>query len=561
MLEHLKVQNFALIDNINLDFSPGLNVFTGETGAGKSILLGALSVLLGERILDEFYRTPNSVLQVQGTLDVSSLKLPDWVQPEDGLLIISRQAQKGKRALNYVNNQQTTQAALADLGNFLVDIHGQHQHQSLLKPSTHGQFLDAYGNLSDLKKNYLDTYTDYHLLLKKINNLTHNLQKRKTEKDFLEFQLAEIENSGLKEGEAEVLRREQELLASAEKRAEIVSKLIELISENDGAILENLSVAAHNLDKLVELDSSLSNTSETLQQAAVSVEELWRTLLSYRDKIDYSSQRLEEINERLFSLEKLFRKYNTDEKGLLRIAKELSSELSFIDIDEHEIERLNENRKKLRKKLLKLAEELSNARKQVKRDFQNQVETYLNALAMPNASLVVKLTETPDENGIFEKDDLRYKLTENGLEEIQFMFSANLGEEPKPLARIASGGELSRIMLALKTALLDSDKVPVLVFDEIDVGIGGKTAETVGKRLKELSKTKQILLVTHLHQIARYADAHFQVSKREENARTVTEIIRLNEDARVKELARMLGGEKITDTIIAHAKELLDNSQ
>lgn len=561
MLERLRISNFALIDAAELEFSAGLNVLTGETGTGKSILLGALSVLLGERITDNLFRSDAETLEVEANLTAQGLKLPDWIEAGEGMLLILRKAQKGKRAVNFVNQGQTTQAALAELGNHLVDIHGQHQHQLLLKPSTHGRFLDAYGGLGPLRDAYVKALTNYRQLLAGIKTLENDIAKRREQRDFLQFQFDEIAKLDPRQGETAELKAERELLASAEQRVELANRLIGLISEQEASVLEGLALLSQMLKDLLTLDSSMEGLSSTIGQAEISAQEVWRELLSYRESIEYSPERLEEINERLFAFEKLYRKHEVNDEGLIMLAEDIKTRLESIDLDAEDLVKLQTEEGKLKKEVVGLAGKLSAGRENTRKDFQQAVVDQLGGLAMPKAELVVDLVRTEDSKGLYEDNGVRYRLGEEGLEAIQFLFTANPGESPKPLAKIASGGELSRIMLALKTVLVHSDQVPVLVFDEIDVGIGGRTAETVGKRLKELAASKQILLVTHLHQIARYADRHFRVTKEVASGKTFTRIDALDEKGRIDELARMLGGEEITDAVRAHAAELLQDSQ
>jgi DNA repair protein RecN (Recombination protein N) len=561
MLERLRISNFALIDAAELEFSTGLNVLTGETGTGKSILLGALSVLLGERITDDLFRSDAETLEVEANLTAQGLKLPDWIEAGEGMLLILRKAQKGKRAANFVNQGQTTQTALAELGNHLVDIHGQHQHQLLLKPSTHGRFLDAYGGLASLRDAYVKALTDYRKLLAGIKTLENDIAKRREQRDFLQFQFDEIAKLAPQKGETKTLYAERELLASAEQRVELANRLIGLISEQEASVLEGLALLSQMLKDLLVLDSSMEGLSSTIGHAEISTQEVWRELLSYRESIEYSPERLEEINERLFAFEKLCRKHEVNDEGLILLAEDIKTRLESIELDAEDLVKLQTEEGKLKKEVVSLAGELSAGREKTRKDFQQAVVDQLGGLAMPKAELVVDLVRTEDMKGLYEDNGIRYRLGEEGLEAIQFLFTANPGEAPKPLAKIASGGELSRIMLALKTVLVHSDQVPVLVFDEIDVGIGGRTAETVGKRLKELAASKQILLVTHLHQIARYADRHFRVTKEVASGKTFTRIDALDEKGRIDELARMLGGEEITDAVRAHAAELISDNQ
>lgn len=561
MLERLRVRNFALIDKLELTFSPGLNILTGETGTGKSILLGALSVVLGERITDELYRSGEENLEVEAAFSTEKTELPDWLEANEELITILRTSEKGKRSQNFVNQRQVTQSALSEFGETLVDIHGQHQHQLLLKNSTHTGFLDSHAGLEPLKERYLRALSEYNTLVERLKSLRTDLARSKTERDFIEFQLAEITQLDPHPGEQEILKKEQELLASAERRTELVNHLIELISEQEASVLEGITLVSQLLKDLASLDTVLQDTLKSMSLAEIAVDEVWRSLVRYRESIEYSPERLQEINERLFALERLFRKHNVNENGLLSLKQELETKLSSIELGADEVASLEKEEITLRNEVSALAAELSLKRRDIKKSFEKAIENELGFLAMLKARLVVDFIMTEDENGFYEQEGKRYRLTEDGAEQVQFLFSANPGEAPKPLSRIASGGELSRIMLALKTVLVDADRVPVLVFDEIDVGIGGKTAEIVGKRLHELASKKQILLVTHLHQIARYADRHFRVTKETDGKKTVTLIHELNEKERIEELARMLGGEKITDKIRAHAEELLEGRE
>lgn len=561
MLERLRVRNFALIDKLELTFSPGLNILTGETGTGKSILLGALSVVLGERITDELYRSGEENLEVEAAFSTEKTELPDWLEANEELITILRTSEKGKRSQNFVNQRQITQSALSEFGETLVDIHGQHQHQLLLKNSTHTGFLDSHAGLEPLKERYLRALSEYNILVERLKSLRADLARSKTERDFIEFQLAEITQLDPHPGEQEILKKEQELLASAERRTELVNHLIELISEQEASVLEGITLVSQLLKDLASLDTVLQDTLKSMSLAEIAVDEVWRSLVRYRESIEYSPERLQEINERLFAFERLFRKHNVNENGLLSLKQELETKLSSIELGADEVASLEKEEITLRNEVSALAAELSLKRRDIKKSFEKAIENELALLAMLKARLVVDFIMTEDENGFYEQEGKRYRLTEDGAEQVQFLFSANPGEAPKPLSRIASGGELSRIMLALKTVLVDADRVPVLVFDEIDVGIGGKTAEIVGKRLHELASKKQILLVTHLHQITRYADRHFRVTKETDGKKTVTLIHELNEKERIEELARMLGGEKITDKIRAHAEELLEGRE
>ncbi len=567
MLSQLRIKNFALIDDLMIEYEPGLNVLTGETGAGKSIVLGALSLLLGERVEPEMIRTGATSCEVEGIFNfhpdyLNQLQnlLPASVQlNQNEPLIIRRKVETNGRSYSYLNDSSVTTNTLKKLGDFFVDLHGQHEHQSLLKPEFHREVLDEFAKL-DLKLTELNQlFKEYQDQKAKLSNLSEQIKRRKERRELDEFQYQELKAAQLKLDEEAELLQEKTLLETAEKRFRLAQIIKENLSETEGSLLEQLDYLQKQLAELVEIDPTLVNYREELKTARSILDELWHTIIKYQQHIEFSPQRLETVNERLFLIERLKKKYNRNVEGLLALQDELAKNLSSIEIDESQIVELNQNLGKKKQELIQLAKIISQIRYKAKSDFEAKLQKELSELGMAQARFIVKIQPILDETGLYEENGKKYRLDENGIDSVEFLFSANPGEEPKPLRKVASGGELSRIMLALKSVI--AGKIPILVFDEIDLGIGGKVADTVGKKLAKLAKSSQVICITHLPQIAKYAFAHYRVSKEVKSGRTKTTIERLNEEERVNEIARMLAGAKISKTTLTHAREILKETK
>lgn len=561
MIVRFYIKNFALIDEIEIKFKKGLNVLTGETGAGKSITIGALSFLLGDKFQEWMAKDRKKEVVVESSFLVPQkisqiLKEKYNINPENSLLILRREG-GSKRVLNYINNRSVTLSTLKEIGDLLVDIHGQHHHQLLLKQRFHREVLDNYGKHTELKKKLGNKLRTLRELEKKIFQLESDIKQKEQEKDFYEFQINELEKANLKENEYEDLKNERELLLSAEKRYNLSTNVLNIISQEENALTDRVALMKNCLLQLSSIDSSVSPYLSLLTKLEAELDDLWREIANYRNKIEFSPERIEEIEARLYQIERLTKKYNRSVKELINYKEELKKRLDSVHIDKQEVQRLKEEVEKLKQEVIKTAQELSQKRKETSKILKERIQKEFSLLGMEKAIFEISLKKRPDSEGLYVENDKRYKIDEEGLEDVSFLFSANPGINPRPLDYVASGGELSRIMLALKTTLLNEDVVPVLIFDEIDVGIGGKTAEIVGKELKNLSSKKQVMLITHLPQIAKFADEHIKVSKVIEKEKTSILINHLSLDERIKELARMLGGEKITPTTLKHAKELL----
>jgi DNA repair protein RecN (Recombination protein N) len=570
MLRSLRVQNYALIDDLTIEWSPGLNVLTGETGAGKSIILGALSLVLGEKADPDSIRTGRDSASVEAVFDptratweaVTELALEG---DDDQQLAIRRKvAHEGKGGI-YVNDHSATGATLKRLGDSLVDLHGQHEHQSLLRRELHLGVLDDFAKLTSTAGKQAESFAEYRRTEDELNGLLAELAGKRNRRDLTLAQQQELQQANLTADEIDALNLEQQLLGSSEQRHTLAHEISDVLSESEGSVLELLAGCARRLETLAELDPKLAPRNADLKQAMSVLDELWRALASYQESTEFSPGRLEEVNERLFSLQKLIRKHCAPSAGidsvaiqeLIALREQLTRELDSLELDETRIQELRKSLKTLHKNLVKEAEKLSQARLKAKERFEQKLNKEFLELGMPRARIEAQIARVEQPDGLYEDNGTRFRLDARGIDDVEFLFSANPGEDLKPLRKIASGGELSRIMLALKSVLSDSDPVPVLVFDEIDTGISGRIAEAVGNKLSRLARDKQVICITHLPQIARFASAHFRVSKETKAGRTQTRIARLDDTERIEELASLLAGKEITATARAHARELL----
>lgn len=562
MLSQLRIKNYALIDDLEIEYISGLNVLTGETGAGKSIVIGALSLLLGERAETEIIRTGATTCEIEGTFAVKPTFFDNFIDlPIDktDTILIRRKIESNGRSFSYINDQSVTTNTLKRLGDFLVDLHGQHEHQSLLRIEFHREILDDFAKLKPMVNDLQKLFNDYQNRQRQLDNLSQQIRQRKERRELDEFQYQEISTAQLKIDEEENLLKEKTLLENAEKRFRLAQELNQILSENQGSLLEQLAIFQKQFNELASIDKSLTSTLNELKGIRSVFDELWRDIVRYRDRIEFLPQRLETINERLFIIEKLKNKYNRNVEKLLAFQDELAKNLNSIEIDESELKELTKELTNQKTKLIKLAQEISLARQRAKPNLEAKLAKELTDLGMPQARFIVTIQPVEDETSIYEQCGKKYRLDESGIDQVEFLFSANPGEDPKPLRKVASGGELSRVMLALKSVI--SGNIPVLVFDEIDLGIGGKIAETVGKKLAKLAQKSQVICITHLPQIAKYADAHYRVSKCIKAGRTRTTLEHLTEAERVNEIARMLAGAKISKTTIIHAREMLKEAK
>ena len=568
MIEELYIRNLTLIDELRLEFSPGLNIFTGETGAGKSVILNAVGLALGERRVSKVASPGKGNANVQIAVSLPTVH-PVWryisetdfanaSDPQEGL-ILSRQISESGRSRCHLNGQMVNLSLLQDVGNLLVDIHGQHEHQSLFRSETHMNLLDAFGKLEGLRLQVSKTYDEIHTLRVRLTNLSRKLREAAREKELLEFQLDELENAQLQEGEEEHLTNERNLLNNAETRFESAKLVYDGLyggNPSDAPIIDNLKAINRTFAKLSQMDGVLVTLNVRLESALYELEDISYQIRDYCDTVEFNSHRLAEVEERLDLIQRLKRKYGNSIAEIFDFQKHVSHSLKELNLGSERIEEFDSQIQVAITNGQQLAVELSEKRKETAARLESLIETQLRTLGMDKAVFKILVRQVESPNGIFQINGRQCDLKSYGVDEIEFLMAPNVGTEPKSLAKIASGGEISRVMLAVKTALARVDNIPSMIYDEIDVGIGGRTADIVGQKLEELARSRQVICITHLPQIARLADKHFRVEKHVKDNRTTISAKQLNPDERVEEIARMHGGE-LTENTLARARELL----
>ncbi|HUI68544.1 MAG TPA: DNA repair protein RecN [Nitrospirota bacterium] len=562
MLKELNIRNFAIIDQLRVEFAPGLNVFTGETGAGKSIVVDALNLALGERASTDLIRTgcQEAVVEAafelngRGTAEITSLLSEQGIEVNPGEDLIVRRvlSSSGKNRV-YINGSLTNLNTLTALGACLADIHGQHEHQSLLSLERQMDLLDSFGGLSEFREVLSDAYHRLQGVRKELALLEAGERDRAQREDMLRFQKNEIEAAMLKPGEDRGLADEQKLLSNSEKIAGLSHAADEALYSSENSVLTGLKKAMNNLRDIAAIDSRLAPVVELCEAGRAQIEEASREVSAYADRVEFDPDRLEQIGDRLDLLQKLKRKYGSTIDEIIEFGKRASAELERIERSTDEIEGLRKEIQLIKYGLTTKAQELTKKRGAASRVLEKKIEAELSHLGMKKTTFNVTITQEPGQDTLDG-----HKLGPRGADRVEFLISPNPGEEPKPLVKIASGGELSRIMLALKTVLVEGDSIPTLVFDEVDAGIGGAVAEEVGKKLKSVATKRQVFCITHLPQIASMATSHYGVSKSVKKDRTNTEVRLLDKRERVDEIARMLGGKIITEATLKHAEEMIE---
>lgn len=550
MLVELAVEQIAIIDRLNLRFEPGLNVLTGETGAGKSILIDALSLALGERAEAEMLRAGAERAQVTAVFDVSSsphllTRLQELdITPEEGLLYLTRELFAGGRSQARINGRPVPVATLKAVGDLLVDLHGQHQHQSLFNLNEQMRFLDQWCGEKTLvlKAELGDCVREMRALQRELSSLRSDARERAHLLDLYTFQKQEIEQARLVPGEEEELVAEERRLAHAERLFATAETAYELLTAGEPSAVDLLAQSIRALEEVLPIDADLQPLVENLRSALYTVQDTAGELRAYRDRVEFNPERLGEVQERLHVIRTLKRKYGDTVEAVLEYLREVTEKMRSLQGGEERAEEIAAELEQKKQRAQGLATELSKLRREGARRFEQAVAQELSELAMPRARFEVKLTPKP--------------LETDGADAIEFLIAPNPGEPPRPLSKIASGGELSRVMLAIKSVLADIEDVPTLVFDEIDIGIGGRTAGVVGEKLHSLSDRRQILCITHLPQIASRARLHLLIEKHETEGRTVTAVTPVEGDARVQEIARMLGD--TGESALRHAREMLE---
>ena len=567
MIEAITIRNIALIDELELELSPGLNIFTGETGAGKSVILKSVGLVLGERTSADIVREGTDFAAVEVNV-VPASPLPIAMEQDDSLVLSRHISSKGRSRCR-INGELANLKQLEELGALLVDIHGQHEHQSLFRTETHLELLDDFGETDTERQQVSEKYQRLLELQREMDALVHTLRTSEREKELLEFEVKELSSANLEEGEEEELTAEIAVLNNAEQLYESANLVYEqLDGDGDGqaefggtgagpaSVLQNLRDAAKTIEKLAEIDTNLSELSERIDSSLYELEDIAAQILQYADTVEFNPMRLAEVTDRLELIAKFKRRYGSTITEMLNYQAEAQRKLEDLEIGSDKIDELKIEIRDIQQTAQKLCVVLSDKRAQVAERLSTLVEKELQALGMEKAEFHTAVEPIQDDNGLLLIDGKRFAFREHGMDNVEFLIAPNVGSELRPLAKIASGGEISRVMLALKTVLVQVDNIPTVLFDEIDSGIGGKIADVVGKKLKELSESAQVICITHLPQIARFADRHFLVEKEVVGERTLINAKPLTETERVTEIARMHGGRE-TEVGLAHARELL----
>ncbi|MBI5642973.1 MAG: DNA repair protein RecN [Deltaproteobacteria bacterium] len=557
MLVELSIKDFAIIDSLSICFGPGLNIFTGETGAGKSIIMDALALILGDRASNDIIRSSREEARVEAMFDISSCRSVEVVLKEAGIdqdgdhLIIKRIVQRAGRNRIYINGSLATLVTLTEIGRRLIDIYGQSEHQSLTRPEEHIEILDTFGGFQNLRAYMSDSYRAYGTLKKELEALTLEARALNDKKELLSYQLKEITEAIVTPGEDAGVQKELERLKHAERLKSASLDAERAIYSDEGSITERLGGVIKSLKDASVFDERLEKAIEPLESSLFALEDGGRFLRSYAEGIEADTGALEAAASRLDLLNKLKKKYGPSVDDVIAKRESIEKELALLSSSEEKIKELEGRVKEARGKASAAAANLTDARLSAAKELEKKIEDELSTLGMKGSVFEVAIeTEKNPEGGI--------RFNEKGSDRVSFFIATNKGEGLKPLARIASGGELSRIMLAMKSATAEG-RVPTLIFDEIDTGVGGAASQVVGLKLKEVSKVHQVLCITHLPQIAAFADRHFGVSKEAaKDGRTVSAVAELAGQDSIEQISVMLGGLKVTDTTRKHAAELID---
>ena len=547
MLRFLRIRNFALIDQLELHFEEGFNLLSGETGAGKSIIVDALELLSGAKASAEMVRTGESRAIVEAIFEMDIRTDLDrlGLDAEDGALIVRREISSDERNRVYVNNQPTTVSALRELAPLLLDIHGQHEQQTLLDQSSQLALIDAFGDSTALAAKTRELFNAAEQIEAELAELAAEQTRKDERLDLLTFQHDEIQKADPKPGETDSARQRLNVLSNAGKLLEAAAGGHETLYESETSVLSMLAQTQRAVRDAAQHDVRLQPIVEQIETARISIHDIAYALRDYADRIEVDPQELERVQARLAELERLHRKYGPD---LLDHLQKVRREMDSIGLTEAKKEQLQAKISDLRQQYNQAATELSKKRRTASKRLEGAVEREFKSLAMPHARFTIAWTDISPGRAA-------------GVDRPELLISANPGEQPWPLEKIASGGELSRLMLALRTVLATDRTQKTLVFDEVDAGIGGKAAETVGQKLKELSSRYQIFCVTHLAQIAAFADHQYRIEKMVLDGRSVTRVEALTGEARIEELVRMMSGSRVTDAARQHVKELLKGAK
>jgi DNA repair protein RecN (Recombination protein N) len=575
MLDELSVKNFGIIEEINWKPSAGMNVITGETGAGKSLVVDAVEALLSGQAKEEDIRHGSNEARVEGVFHqeagegykaLRELLKEKGLEVGDGTVLLACEIRRQGRTISRVNRQAVSRSLLKDIGAAMVDIHGQSEHLSLLNKHHHLDYLDAYAHTVEKRHVFAEATVALHQMEREIQSLSRDEQELARHIELLNFQIDEIKKAELQDGEEEALQKELVILTSAEKLKAASFEIYRIIYGEDNAMtassaLDKVNETLPLMKQIVDTDASLKPKMANLEEIINGLEELAREIRSYGDNLNFDPQRLEEVQNRLELIKSLKRKYGGSINDVLGYLVKAEKELVGLTSSGERREELEAQREQLKKQMGALAAKLSQERQKAGQKLAAVVKKELAELSMGRVDFIVSITQEPSPEGIPFPDGSSYQFNNNGVDDVAFLASTNPGEPAKALDKIASTGEISRFMLALKSALAEADTIPILIFDEIDIGIGGRSGEVIGRKLWKLAQRHQVICVTHLPQIAAFADAQYRVSKQTARDRTVSTIEPLQGEAREKELAMMIGGAQYTESALQAARELIAGAE
>ena len=545
MLRELRIRNIAIVESLDVTFKEGLNAVTGETGAGKSLIVNAIELILGGRASADQIRAGAEEAWIEALFEVEDAPLPQTITPTPDGVVLKRVISRSGKNRAYINDSLVTLQGLAAFGRETVDLHGQHEHQSLLSASVQRRLLDSFGGLTGLAEEVGGLYSRYQGLRERIREIRERSRERAQRIDLLRYQIGEIEAAGLRRGEKEELLREREILSNLSHLRHLTGSAFALLKEEEGSVTEKLGELRKLISELNRIDGSAGELQGVLNEADALLQDAAHTLRSLAESYDSDPGRLDEVLSRLSLIETLERKYADDVEGILRYREEAASELEELETLQEGAGGIEAELGEVERELKERVRTLSRERRKTAARIEALMKEVLTELAFSRPEFRVEVSEAP--------------LSSTGVDRVEFLFSANPGQPPRPLRKVASGGELSRVMLALKGIFADVDEVPVLVFDEVDAGVGGRTAESVGRRLQGLSGRHQVICITHLPQIASRAAHHILVAKEEMPDGVAVQVKALDREERVREVARMLSG-SVTESSLRHAEELLRGS-
>jgi DNA repair protein RecN (Recombination protein N) len=563
MIKSLEIKDYAVIEHIDVEFGKGLNIITGETGTGKSILIDAMGLLLGERASTEVIRKGASKSVIEGIFNVENNKKIQAILDENDIefypdMIVRREISSKGSNRCFLNDTPVSLSLIKETGDVLVDLHGQHEHQSLLHTETHIDYLDEFGNYEKLLAEYKITYNELSSIQADLESLQERETLLKEKKEIYSFQIKEIDNVSPEPGEEEKLIDELKILENSEKLVELTSGVYDVLYESESSLHDQVVKVQNDLNKLAEIDKTFDESVNETETVLALIDDMVSFVRSYKSKLEIDPGRADEVRERLGALSLLKKKYGGSVEMVLAHRKKIGEEFNFAENFAQNIKELNIRLNECRIKTGKLASEISGKRKEESKKIKKGIENSLKELGIAHPNFETRITNSLSENkNHIVVGGKPYKYSSKGFDSVEFFISTNAGEDPKPLAKVASGGEISRIMLSLKSTLAKSDRLPLLIFDEIDVGVSGRIAQKVGQVLKNLSTYHQLIAITHLPQIAGLADNHYLVEKNIKDSRVISSIKVLNEKEKIVEIAKLISGEEVTEASLNGAKELM----